>query len=91
MSANRGRQVHERVELLELTRAGDRQQAFDGAFAVFAARAEHDFSPLDRGSKRALGGVVGRLDALLVHEGEEMLIVHEERASPSSGRRRWPR
>ena len=71
-------QVRERVNLLQLTRPGDGQEAFDGTFTVRAARAEHDFAPLNGGPERALGGIVSRLDALLVHEGEEVKVVHEE-------------
>jgi hypothetical protein len=49
------RQIDQGVELLLLTRARDRQQAFDGAFAVLAPGAETDFPPLDRRSEGALG------------------------------------
>jgi hypothetical protein len=46
MSDDRGGQVGQRVDLLHLTRSGDRQQAFDGPFTVGASRAEHNLSPL---------------------------------------------
>jgi hypothetical protein len=41
-------QIDEGVELLLLTRTRDRQEAFDGAFPVFTARAETDLPPLSR-------------------------------------------
>ena len=47
MSGDSGRQVHERVELLELTGPRDRQQTFDGAFTLVASRPEHDLPPLN--------------------------------------------
>lgn len=43
MSDDGGGQIGERIGLLQLTRPGDRQQPFRGAFSVLAARAEHDF------------------------------------------------
>jgi hypothetical protein len=48
IAANRGGQVREDVELLQLTRARDGQQAGDGEFALGAAIAEHDLAPLSR-------------------------------------------
>ena len=79
MRDDSGGQVRECVELLELTRAYDRQQPFDGTLALVTPRAEHDVSPLNRGTKGSLGGIVCGGDTCLVHEGEEMLIVDEER------------
>jgi hypothetical protein len=76
MSNNGSRQVRERVELLKLTRARDRQQAFHGALTLLAACAEHDGPPLNGRAQGPLGGSVRRLHTLLVHEGEEMLIVN---------------
>src|SRR5712671_356301 len=78
MSGNRRRQVRKRVELLELTRAHDGQQAFNGALPMLASCAKHDFSPLNGRAQGSLGGIVRGRHALLVHEGEEVLIVHEE-------------
>jgi hypothetical protein len=79
MRSDRGGEVRQRIEFLELTRPHNRQEALDGALAIVAPRAEHDFSPLHRSSKGAFGGIVRGSNALLVHEGEEVLIVHEER------------
>jgi hypothetical protein len=55
MGANRGGEVHERVELLQLARACDRRESGDGDLAVMAARAEHDLPSLQGGPERALG------------------------------------
>jgi hypothetical protein len=41
-------QVPKGVEVLDLTRPHNGQQAFDRALAVVAARAKHDFPPLSR-------------------------------------------
>ena len=79
MCDDRGGQEGERVDLAQLTRPGDRQEAFNGPFTVGAARAEHDLPPLHGRPEGALGGIVGGLDAVFVHEGKEMLVVHEER------------
>jgi hypothetical protein len=56
MRSDGGRQVRQRVEFLELARPHNREQPFDGALALVAPRAEHDFSPLHRRPKRALRG-----------------------------------
>lgn len=78
MRGDRGRQVDQCVEVLELTGSGDRQQPFDGAFALITPRAQHDLPPHHGGPERALGDVVRRLDTVLVHEGEETRVVHKE-------------
>ena len=79
MRGDGGRQVRERIELLELTGPHNGQETFDGTFALFAPRPEHDFAPLNRRAEGSLSGIVRGRNALLVHEGEEVLIVHEER------------
>src|SRR5215207_8270055 len=81
MRRDRRRQIGQGIELLKLAGLHDGQEAFDGPFALIAARAKHDFAPLHGGPERALGGIVGGRDALLVHEGEEVLVVHEEHLS----------
>src|SRR5438445_12326291 len=80
MGANRSREIHESVELLQLAGTGDRQESGDGDLAVVAARSEHDLPPLNGGPERALGDVVRRLDTLLVHEGKEVREMQEQRA-----------
>ena len=55
VGADGRREVHEGIELLELTRSRDCQQAFDSTFALLAPGAEHDLSPLNRGPECALG------------------------------------
>lgn len=80
MRGDGGRQIHERVEILQVAGPGNRQQTLNRAFAVVAAGPGHDFPPLHRGSERALGGVVRGLDAVFVDESEEMLVVHEQRS-----------
>ena len=47
MVINRGGEIDERVELLQLVPAGDGQQPGDGDLSAVAARAKHDFPPLD--------------------------------------------
>jgi len=84
MRGDRRRHVAERVELLQLTHARDGQQAGDCEFAVLAPRAEHNFPPLDRSAKRALGRVVRRVDAVLMHKCGEVRKVEKE------GRRQIP-
>ena len=79
MSRDGGRQVCERAQLLELTRAHDREQTLDRAFTLLAAGPKHDLPPLNCRAERSFSGIVRRLNAVLVHEGEEVLIVHEER------------
>ena len=60
MSSNGCGQIHKSVELLKLTCPHNRQQAFDGALALFAAGAKHDLPPLHRGPERAFGGGMPR-------------------------------
>jgi hypothetical protein len=84
MSDDGGRQVCERVEVLDLTGPHDRQQTFDGALTFVASRTKHDLAPLDGRSERSLGGIVRALDALLVHEGKEV-------SAFAASRHRWPR
>src|SRR5438093_957418 len=91
MSSDSDGQVHQGVEFLALACPHNREQAFDGTFAVFAAGATHDLPPLNGGPERALGGVVGRFDAVLVHEAEEMLVVYRRTRRPSCGRPHWSR
>ena len=67
------------LRLLQLARAHDREQTLDRAFTLFAARPKYDLSPLNCRAKGSLSGIVRGRDAFLVHEGEEVLIVHEER------------
>ena len=80
MTVNRGGEVDERIELLQLARAGHGQQACDGEFPLRAAIPKHDLAPLDGGAQGAFRDVVRRRHTLLVHEREEMLVVHEQRA-----------
>jgi hypothetical protein len=61
MSDDGGRQVCERVEVLDLTGPHDRQQTFDGALTFVASRTKHDLAPLDGRSERSLGGIVRAL------------------------------
>jgi hypothetical protein len=48
MSSDGGGQVHKGLEFLTLARLYNREQAFDGGFALFAASAKHDSPPLTR-------------------------------------------
>src|ERR1700730_7835526 len=74
MAVNRGSQVDQGVDLLQLTRPHDRQQPFDRALALFTARPKHDLAPLNRGSEGAFGGVIRRIDPILMYKGEEVLV-----------------
>src|SRR6266545_1705515 len=75
MTANGRSQIHEDVELLKLTGACDRQQAFDGVFTILAAIAKADFAPLNGVAQGAFCAVVRRFDSLLVHEGKEVRMI----------------
>jgi hypothetical protein len=52
MSANRGGEAQERIELVQLARACDRQSG-DGDLAVVTASSEHDLPPLNGSPERA--------------------------------------
>lgn len=54
VTADGGGEVEERVELLQLARAGDGEQTLHRPLAVVASIAEHDLAPLDGGPKGAL-------------------------------------
>jgi len=69
MGANRGGEVDECVELLQLARSSYRQKPGDSELAIVAARPKHDLSPLHGSPERAFGGVVRRLDTLFVQLG----------------------
>ena len=73
MSANRGGQIGERIELLRLARARHGQQTCDGTLAGLAAIAEH------RAARRAFGAVIRRLDAVAMDEDEKRLMVRKQR------------
>jgi hypothetical protein len=49
----------------------DREESFDGALAVLGLAAEGELAVDDRAAQAALGGVVGRLDAVELVEGPE--------------------
>src|SRR5436190_22211994 len=85
MSANRRGQIGECIELLHLTRARDRQQTGDGELAGLAAIAEHDLAPLYGRAQRTFRAVIGRLDALVMNEDEELLMVREQRGRQIAG------
>lgn len=79
MTGNGSGQIREDVDLLLLAGARDRQQASDGEFTVGTASPEHDLPPLNGGPQRPFGDIVGRLDAVRVHEGEEVRVMEEQR------------
>src|SRR5260370_22031891 len=79
MSANRGGQVDEDVELLQLAGARDGEQPLHSPFALVATRAKTGLPPLHWRSQCSLGHVVRGLDPLLMGEGEEMLMVQRPR------------
>ena len=80
MTPNRRREIRERVELLELAGPGDGEQPCNGELSVSAACAEHDLSPLNGCAKRPFGDVVGGFDTLVLHEREEIQVVHDQRS-----------
>ena len=79
MTLNRGGQIGEHIELLHLAGAHHREQPGHGQLARRAPRAEHDLPPLHGGAQRPFGAVVGRFDAVVVHEDKEILVLGEER------------
>ena len=68
------------MELLQLTRAGDCEQSGNGALALGTPIAEHDLPPLHGRPEGSFGHVVGGCDRLFMHEGEEVGVMHEQRA-----------
>ena len=79
MRANRGGQIGEGIQLLHLASTCDRQHAGHGDLALVTAIAERDLPPLHGGTPHAFGTVIRRLDPLMMHEDEELPVVHEER------------
>ena len=80
MGVNRCSQVGDHMELLQLTRAGDCEQSGNGALALGTPIAEHDLPPLHGRPEGSFGHVVGGCDRLFMHEGEEVGVMHEQRA-----------
>lgn len=78
MRGDGGRQIHERVQILQLAGPGNRQQTLNCALAVVAAGAEHDFPPLHGRAERAFGRVVGRRNVVFVDERKEVLVMLEQ-------------
>ena len=62
------------------TRAGDCEQSGNGALALGTPIAEHDLPPLHGRPEGSFGHVVGGCDRLFMHEGEEVGVMHEQRA-----------
>ena len=75
MAHNRGGKIGQNVEALESTAFGDRQQTSRGQLALSATVVEADFAPLHAGAQRSFSAVVGGLNALLIEESEQPLIV----------------
>ena len=71
VTADRGGEIGECIQLLDLAGPGDREQPRHRALAVGAARAKIDFAPLNRRPESPLGRVIRWLDAFVLHEGEE--------------------
>ena len=80
VAANRGGQIRDHVELLELTRARHRQQPGDGEFTFGAPVAKHNFPPLHGRPKGSLRGIVCGVDPRFVHERKEVGMVEEQGA-----------
>lgn len=68
MRGDSGRQIRERVEVLELTRPHNGQQTLDRAFTLVAPRPEHDLPPLNCRAKGSLGGRMPRAGLCRVGE-----------------------
>ena len=73
------------MELLQLTRAGDCEQSGNGALALGTPIAEHDLPPLHGRPEGSFGHVVGGCDRLFMHEGEDVGVMHEQRAREGRG------
>src|SRR5215831_7075568 len=78
MTGNGCREIGQNVQSLKVAGFADGQQARRGQFALGAAVAEADLAPLHTGAQGALDAVVGRLDALVLQEDEEPVVMLEK-------------
>jgi hypothetical protein len=79
MTPNGGGQIRQRIELLHVAGLRDGEETGHGELAGRAAIAEGDLPPLYGTAQRAFGPIVGRFDAVVMHEDEEVLMVREQR------------
>jgi hypothetical protein len=73
----RGSNVCQSITLLHFAGRSDCEQAGNGNFASFTTITEHDFAPDDGMPQSTFGAVVGRFDALIVDEREEIIEIDE--------------
>ena len=78
IAGNGCREIGQSVQSLKVAGFADGQQARRGQFALGAAVAEADLAPLHTGAQGALDAVVGRLDALVLQEDEEPVVMLEK-------------
>ena len=78
MAGNCSGEIGQDVEPLKIAGFGDGQQARRGQFAVGAAIAERDFSPLDASAERTFGAVVSGLDPWVFEESKQPLVMLEK-------------
>jgi hypothetical protein len=64
--------------MLHAARASHGEQASNRDFTLRAAASEADLAPLYGAAQRSLSDVIGRCDAFIAHEGEELLKVFEQ-------------
>ena len=76
---NRGREVGQNVEALQVASFGDGQQSCGSQFAIGAAIAEADLTPLHTGAQGTFHTVIGGFNALLFQKGKEPVVVLEKR------------
>src|SRR5215831_395169 len=73
MTGNGCREIGQNVQSLKVAGFADGEQARRGQFALGAAVAEADLAPLHTGAQGA-----GRLDALVLQEDEEPVVMLEK-------------
>ena len=78
MTSNRGREIGQNIQALQITGFGDGQQAGRGYLALGAAVAKADFASLHACAERSFGAVVSGLHALVIEKSKQSLVVLEQ-------------
>src|ERR1017187_3511449 len=78
MTGNRGGEVGQDVEALQLTGFGNSQQTSRGQLASGAAVAKGDFAPLHARAQRSFGAVVGGFNAFVFEESKQPVVMLEK-------------
>src|SRR5580693_6608657 len=94
MTSDRGREIGQNIQALQITGFGDGQQAGRGYLAIGAAVAKADFAPLHACAERSFGAVVSGLHALVIEKSKQSLVVLGQSrgkvADPSVGAAQMP-